>query len=117
MEHTITHIEIPANNMKGITEFYSKVFGWEITYDENYSLFKIGGSNTGGGFDRSLTPAGEKTGPGLVIAVEDIPSKLEAIKAAGGKVVQEKTEIGGGHGFFARFIDCCGNHMQIWARS
>ncbi|HEY3250948.1 MAG TPA: VOC family protein [Ignavibacteria bacterium] len=116
MDNTITHIEIPANNMKGITNFYSKVFGWQIIFDERYSLFRIGKSNTGGGFDAALKPAAEKTGPGLVINVEDIPAKLEDIKAAGGKVVQEKTEIGGGHGFYARFTDCCGNPMQVWAK-
>jgi len=117
MDHVITHIEIPAPDMKGITDFYTKVFGWQIMYDENYSLFRIGNTNTGGGFDASAKPAADKTGPGLVINVEDIPAKLEEIKAAGGKVVMEKTEIAGGHGFYAKFTDCCGNPMQVWSKT
>jgi len=45
----------------------------------------------------------------------DISPKLDEIKKAGGKVVQEKTEIGGGYGFYAQFIDPNGNYMQIYS--
>jgi predicted enzyme related to lactoylglutathione lyase len=48
--------------------------------------------------------------------VEDIPAKLEEIKEAGGKVIQGKTEIEGGYGFYARFQDTNGNHLQIHSR-
>ena len=117
-QHTITHIEIPAPDIDKAKDFYSKVFGWqvEVMPDKTYAMFRIGDSNSGGGFDTSTKPAAEKVGPGIVIDVEDINSKLEEIKNAGGKVIQEKTEIPGGYGFYARFQDSNGNHLQIHSR-
>jgi predicted enzyme related to lactoylglutathione lyase len=114
-KHTITHIEIPAPDMEKAKKFYSEVFGWsvEVMPDGTYAIFSVGDTNTGGGFDASIKPAPEKSGPGLVINVEDIPEKLEEIIKAGGKVIQNKTEIQGGYGFYARFQDTNGNHMQI----
>ena len=116
-KHTMTHIEIPAPDLKKAMDFYLKVFGWEteIMPDGQYAMFKIGNSGTGGGFDASTKPAAEKVGPGIVINVEDISSKLEEIKRAGGKVTQQKTEIPGGYGFYARFEDTNGNHLQIYS--
>ena len=103
--------------MQKSVDFYSKVFGWQIVVmpDKTYAMFRIGDSKSGGGFDTSTKPASEKVGPGLLINVEDINSKLEETKKAGGKVVQEKTEIGGGYGFYARFQDTNGNHLQIYS--
>lgn len=117
MDHTITHIEIPAPDMDKAIKFYSDVFGWkaDLMPDGTYAMFSIGDTKTGGGFDSSTKPAKEKTGPGLVINVEDIPAKLADIKKAGGKIVQEKTEIAGGYGFYARFQDTNGNHLQIYS--
>jgi uncharacterized protein len=112
--HSITHIEIPSPDLNKAVEFYGKVFGWEtqVMPDGKYAMFKTG-EKSGGGFDANTTPAPEKTGPGLVINVGDINAKLEEIRKAGGKVFQEKTEIGGGFGYYARFIDPNGNHMQL----
>jgi predicted enzyme related to lactoylglutathione lyase len=117
--HTITHIEIPAPNLQKAINFYSNVFGWEteVLPDKTYAVFRIGGSQSGGGFDTSTKPAPENVGPGLVINVVDILAKLDEIKSAGGKIVQKKTEIPGGYGFYARFVDPNGNYMQIHSRS
>ncbi len=117
MAHDITHIEIPAPDLKKAADFYSKVFGWEVFIepDNNYAMFKFS-ENAGGGLDANAKPAPEGSGPGLVINVEDIPSKLGEIAKAGGKVVQEKTEIPGGYGFYARFTDPNGNYMQVHSR-
>ncbi|HSP86600.1 MAG TPA: VOC family protein [Ignavibacteriaceae bacterium] len=117
-KHTITHIEIPSPDLQKSLDFYSKVFGWktQVMPDNTYAMFIIGNSGTGGGFDTSTKPAQDKYGPGLVINVDDINSKLEEIKKAGGKVIQEKTEIPGGYGFYARFQDTNGNYLQIHSR-
>lgn len=118
MANLINHIEIPSPDINKAIEFYSKVFGWEtqLMPDGKYAVFKTT-EGAGGGFDTNTTPAAEKTGPGIVINVDDINPMLEKIKAAGGKVFQEKTDIGGGYGFYARFIDPNGNHMQIYSKN
>jgi hypothetical protein len=116
--NTITHIEIPAPDLQKIMDFYSKVFKWEVEKmpDETYAMFRIGDTGTGGGFDTSIKPAGEKVGPGIVIDVENISLKLEEIEKAGGKVIRSKTEIPGGYGFYARFQDNSGNYLQIHSK-
>jgi predicted enzyme related to lactoylglutathione lyase len=79
-------------------------------------LFKIGSTQTGGGFDAGLKPAEEKNGLQITIDVENINTKLEEIEQAGGEIILGKTEIPGGHGFFACFRDPNGNYLQLHAR-
>ena len=119
MDHTISHIEIPSPDIQKAIVFYTKVFGWkvEMMSGNTYAVYRIGETWVSGGFDASTKPAGENVGPGIVINVGDIPAKLEDIKNAGGKVVMEKTEIPGGHGFYARFQDTNGNYMQVYSKT
>ncbi|WP_222852089.1 VOC family protein [Olivibacter sp. SDN3] len=113
--NTITHIEIPAPDLAKAISFYSTVFNWriEIVTENSYAFFLIGDTNTGGGLNTSLKPAAEKCGPQIVVDVADIGQTLDKINASGGSVTLKKTEIGGGHGFYASFRDPNGNHLQI----
>lgn len=115
--HTITHIEIPAPNLKVAMEFYSKVFEWniELVTADHYAFFTIGHIGSGGGLDASLMPAGKKTGPQLTIDVENIEKAIEMIKEHGGTLVQGKTEIPG-HGFYCIFTDPNHNYLQLHSR-
>ena len=116
--HTITHIEIPAPDLKKAVEFYEKIFNWqiEILPQGVYAFFRIGSTKSGGGFDAGLKPAEEKCGLQITIDVDDISVKLEEIEKAGGKIILGKTEIPGGHGFYACFGDPNGNYLQLHSR-
>ena len=113
--HTISHIEIPAPDFRKAIEFYTNVFRWgiELVTVDHYAFFKIGNTGTGGAFDASLMPASEKTGMQIVIDVEDMEQILREIENQGGQIVMEKTEIPGGHGFYAVFKDPNGNYLQL----
>ena len=50
------------------------------------------------------------------IQVEDIPKTLEEITKYGGKIIQEKTEIGNDYGFYAVFEDNSGNILGVWSQ-
>lgn len=117
--HTIRHIEIPAPDFTAAIEFYTNVFRWgiELVTVDHYAFFTIGDTQTGGAFDSSLMPAPEKTGPQLVIDVEDIEKTLREIEFNGGETIRPKTEIPGGHGFYAVFKDVNGNYMQLHCAS
>ena len=117
--NTITHIEIPAPDLERAIAFYGQIFDWEIQTVEpgKYAFFRIGGSNSGGGLDTSLQPAGERTGHQIVVDVDDINTVLDRIVQMGGAMVLPKTEIGGGHGFYAVFKDPNGNYMQLHSSS
>lgn len=119
MKHnTISHIEIPAPDLAKAIAFYSAIFNWtiEIVAENSYAYFRIGDTQTGGGFDASLTPAAEKQGCQVVVDVDSIETTIDQITKAGGSITLPKTEIPGGHGFYAGFRDTNGNHLQIHAR-
>ena len=108
---TVCHIEIPAPDLDRVQEFYGEVFGWTFEpMQEGYVFWRAG--SLGGAFDREAAPTAE--GIVLVLAVDDIDQKLEEIDNAGGRTLQGTTEIGGGMGFYAYFVDPVGNKMGIW---
>ena len=117
--NTITHIEIPAPDLARAIAFYSAIFNWkiEIVKEGSYAFFMIGDANTGGGLNAALKVAEEETGCQIVVDVEDIEQNLAAVQAAGGKIILTKTDIGGGHGYYAIFQDPNGNHLQIHSRN
>lgn len=116
--HTITHIEIPAPDLNKAIAFYSEIFEWgiEVVTVDHYAFFTIGNTGAGGAFDASLMPAAENIGPQLTIDVENIDDTLQKIKNNGGTVTLEKTEIPGGHGFYAVFTDPNHNYLQLHSR-
>jgi uncharacterized protein len=116
--NTITHIEIPAPDLEKAVEFYSKLFNWQIQIlpQGDYAFFRIGSTQSGGGFDSGLKPAEEKCGLQITIDVDDISVKLQEIEEAGGEISLGKTEIPGGHGCYACFRDPNGNYLQLHAR-
>ena len=117
--NTITHIEIPAPNLEKAISFYSELFNWkiEIMVENSYAYFIIGDTNSGGGLDASLKPAQENCGPQIVVDVENIEETLNKIQVLGGIVTKPKTEIDGGHGFYACFKDPNGNYLQVHSRA
>jgi len=118
-DNTITHIEIPAPDLAKAIDFYSSVFNWEIQIvkQDSYAYFIIGKTNSGGGLDASLKPAEEKCGTQITIDVDDIEETLQKIKEKGGIITLPKTEIEGGHGFYACFQDINKNHLQVHSMS
>ena len=116
--YTITHIDIPAPDLDKAITFYNAVFQWniEVVTPDHYAFFRIRNTGSGGGLDASLMPAPDKTGPQLVIDVENIDMVLSTIESNGGKIHQPKTEIPGGHGFYAVFTDPNGNFLQLHSR-
>lgn len=118
-DNTITHIEIPAPDLEKAIDFYSNVFNWEVQVIQpgTYAFFKIGQTNSGGGFDALLKPAQEKFGPQITVDVDNIEVALKKIQEKGGVVPLPKTEIDGGHGFYACFQDTNGNNLQLHSTS
>ncbi|MCC6573534.1 MAG: VOC family protein [Planctomycetes bacterium] len=110
---SVVHLEIPAPDMKKALKFYKTVFGWEVEGDPKspYCMFKDG--HVGGGFDGTAKPT--KKGNVLIVFTPDITTKLKEIKKAGGKSLQKKTKIEGGHGYCAYFKDPNGNKLGLWS--
>jgi uncharacterized protein len=109
----IVHIEIPAANRESLGQFYSEMFGWNISHMSEpvpYSMFE--GGNIGGGFP----DVGEMYQPGDVIVYigsDDIEADLAKIEELGGKAVTPKMEVPG-MGWLAMFTDPTGNRLALW---
>ena len=110
----LCYLEIPAPDLARAEAFYRQVFGWESQRSgDAYSMFHAGALD--GGFDPTKKPVAEG-GIVLYIQVADIPAALRAVSVAGGSTVKERTEIGGGWGFWGLFLDPNGNRIGLWER-
>jgi hypothetical protein len=100
MVGSFCHIEIKVKDLKVAEDFYGKIFGWKFEeMGPNYLGFS---TNNGVGGGLELNPENWADGPfQLYIEVVDIPATLKKISENQGKVEKEKTEIGGGFGFYA----------------
>lgn len=130
MKNSMVHFEIPADDVDRAKEFYTKTFGWKI---EKHDMPE--GSSTNGepyygvqtvdvGEDRMPKEPGGING-GLMkrmspdqpfmnyISVDSIEEALEAVKANGGTVAMEKTEIAPGMGWIGAFMDTENNLMGV----
>lgn len=114
--HGIVHIELPSPDLEKSKSFYSEVFGWEVTAWQESRDFMMwrAPDGPGGGFMKGdVAPV---AGIMLYIEVEDIPAAMARIVENGGQAIKEKTEIGGGMGFFAVFADNVGNQLGLWSK-
>ena len=119
---SVTHFEIPADNLKRAQAFYNKAFGWQLNQFPGTEYFlagttpsdKNGQPTTPGAINGGL---GKRQGPlksvTVTIRVADIEKALETVKKLGGKVVAKKTEVPD-MGFTAYFKDSEGNTVGLW---
>tara|TARA_R110000868_G_scaffold227035_1_gene479992 strand:- start:1187 stop:1552 length:366 start_codon:yes stop_codon:yes gene_type:complete len=112
--------EIPVTDMNRAVKFYEKVFSISISLND-LGEFKMGwfpfdaakSGAPGSLVQNSNYIPSDTKGPLLYFSCKDLSDELSHITAAGGTVLQEKTEIGGGHGFMALFIDSEGNRIAL----
>jgi predicted enzyme related to lactoylglutathione lyase len=112
--HGFCHAEIPTTDAKKSQEFYGKVFGWKFEETpDDYVTFRPP-EGLGGGFTKMSRPS--KDGVVLYIEVADIDKKLGEIEQSGGKRLVQKTKISDEFGFYALFLDPCGNSVGLWSK-
>ena len=115
----LIHFEVQADDIERAKKFYKNALGWKITQamnkekdGMNYWLLDTGkGPGIGGGmYER---PAEDKifTYDGTIL-VEDIDQAVKAVKANGGTITREKSELAG-VGWFASAKDTEGNRFSL----
>jgi predicted enzyme related to lactoylglutathione lyase len=118
VEHPIVHVDIPTQDTRRVSSFYSKLFGWKIQPlpNMNYVRFQSPNGLTGGFVDLG----GElqhRIGELLVyVGSEDIEADLKRVAELGGKILVPKTEIPN-TGWFAIFQDPTGNRIGLFNRT
>lgn len=108
----ICYVQIPATDIERSAAFYRQVFGWNIRQRADGAVaFDDGFGEVSGQWVTGRPPAAE---PGLLfyIMVDDAEQSVEAVRAAGGEIVQplgaDAPEV------TARFRDPGGNVVGIY---
>jgi predicted enzyme related to lactoylglutathione lyase len=120
----VVHFEMPAENRKRMSEFYTKAFGWEtnqlgedmgnyvvaMTTESDKTGPKKKGIINGGFYQKMDDP--NMNHPSFVISVDNIIEHMKIVKDAGGKILGEPMDIPG-VGKFVSFIDTEGNRVSM----
>jgi uncharacterized protein len=115
MGKPVVHWEFWSKDPGKISEFYEKVFDWNVQHipEMNYRLVETGGQ---GGINGGIMKRQEGPWPGnmaLYIDVENLETYVQKIKDAGGKIVVERIEVPN-VGAFSLFEDPDGRVMGLW---
>ena len=111
--HTIDYIEIAVTDVEAAKAFYAAAFGWSLVdYGPEYAGIQGDGKEVGGlRLDSEIRPGG----PLVILYSEDLERSVEAVTAAGGKIVEPIYPFPGGRRF--NFADPAGNELAVWAEA
>ncbi|HEY6476792.1 MAG TPA: VOC family protein [Polyangia bacterium] len=114
MAAEIIHIEFKSANFARTSEFYAKVFDWQMEQNVSASYMKLSGANApSGGWVRADLV--QSPGPIAYLPVEDLEVTLNEIEAAGGRILVRTLPFAGG-GEIGLFADPDGNVLGLWKR-
>jgi hypothetical protein len=108
--NTISYFEIAGSSSEKLSEFYGAVFGWKSApgpFPGYVSLGEDAGAGLAGGFRQE-----DRSEVVLYMKVADLQATLDAVVAAGGKVLIPPTLVPGVV-HFALFEDPGGNRTGI----
>lgn len=125
MNHNLVGwFEIPVTNMERAKSFYNTVFNIEIqVHDFGGTLmgwFPYAEGKSGAAGSLILNPAyapSENKGVLIYFSSTDTETELGRIEEAGGKVIQDKTQISPDVGYMALFIDSEGNRIALHSKA
>jgi uncharacterized protein len=116
----VVHFELPYDDKKRASKFYSKIFGWELVDVPEMDYTMVHAAKTDkknmvtekGAINGGLFPR-EKTvkQPVIVIGVDSIDATVKKVIASGGRVITPKQRIP--NGSYARVADCEGNVIGL----
>lgn len=116
-----TWLEYSANGIADSIDFYRRIFGWEFVDQgpemNGYQMVIAAGNAQAGFMDTAgmTCPEGGEIDPSwdIYLAVDDLDARLEKVKAHGGRVVLEPTEVAA-RGRFAGILDPTGAYVGMW---
>lgn len=121
MSNPVIHFDIQADDINRVTNFYKNTLGWEITKimsAENgpFDYYGLKTRKDGEpGIDGGLMKRGPESNSRsfeATVTVADIKKTLEDVKANGGTIVRDASELPG-VGFMASVKDTEGNNFNI----
>lgn len=115
MGKPVVHFELWSKEPQKVSDFYSRVFDWNIQHipEMNYHLVTTGEE---GGINGGIMTPQEGPWPGSMafyIDVDDLGAYRQRIVEAGGKIIVEEMDVPG-VGSFALFEDPDGRVNGMW---
>lgn len=114
--HAIDYVELTVTDVEQAKRFYTEAFGWRFNdYGPEYAGIQSpqGESEVGGLRREQEVRAGG--GPFVLLYSADLDQSVEAVRNAGGQVVNGPYEFPGGRRF--HFTDPSGNELGVWAEA
>lgn len=112
MGQPVVHFEIHGQDQERLAGFYSEIFGWHVNADNPHSYGMVDTHAGGRGIAGGMTTSDMAPRVLIYVEVEDPQATLDAVGAAGGKVVMPVTEIPGAV-TMAIFTDPEGNTIGL----
>ena len=111
----IVHLEFKSANFERTSTFYGQLFGWQTQHNASGSYMKLDATDGGpsGGWVRADLV--QSPGPVAYLLVDDLPTKLDEVERAGGRVLVRSLPFAGG-GEVGLFADPDGNVLGLWRR-
>ncbi len=111
VHHAIDYIELTVTDVAAAKLFYAAAFGWRFNdYGPRYAGIQGDGREVGGLRADSSVTVGSTL---VVLFSENLEATLDAVRAAGGRVVKEPYGFPGGRRF--HFVDPSGNELTVWS--
>jgi len=108
----VIHFEIGCRDIEKTSDFYSRVFGWEMTRMGCATMIKT----DAGGIAGHLVSLGHEPHNFVTVYVEvvDLQGYLDEAGPLGGKTLVPRVKLPGDQGSFARMADLAGNLIGLW---
>lgn len=118
LHHSINYVELTVTDLAAAKAFYGDAFGWTFTdYGPGYAGIRaLSGAPADAPEVGGLVLADEAKpagGPFVILYSDDLDRTADAIRAAGGSVVQGPYEFPGGRRL--HFTDPSGNELGVWS--
>ena len=93
--HAIDYIELPAADLPATRAFYEKAFDWQFNeYGPEYAGIRApSGDGEVGGLNGAAGP--DRKAPLVLLYSDDLDATVDAVRAAGGTIVQEPYDFPG----------------------
>jgi predicted enzyme related to lactoylglutathione lyase len=115
MANPFVHVELNTNDVGKAKSFYSQLFDWKMEdmpmEDGTYTMINVG-EGTGGGLMKHPMPGAPSLWLSYVL-VNDIDTATKKVKALGGTVMKDKTEVPD-MGWLAIIVDPTGAMLGLW---
>ena len=119
MGNPVVYFEIGGRGAEGLKDFYSDLFGWDINH---FGPASAAGSdywhiqNEEGGIPGGIIQTNEDMPPSYVmfyVQSDDLQATLDKAESLGGKALVPPSDIPGGMGQIAVFMDPDGNVIGL----